>query len=222
MAKLVLDPRKSDGSTKLQLGLAKSDEFTVELYWDSEHDLDGHALLCHNNGNGAKVSRFEDVLSIFTAKKQIRYNASGKRTVYNTEGAQAVLETRDDPNSPDDGEFWTPGQAAIHSADREDGRELDIDETLTFNGSAMEARVNEIPIIINVHEGGTFRDVKDAGLKIKAPNGSVVAEYNLSDGFAEFDSAHVGSLVVVNNSWEYQELASGFDGGINTALDTFS
>ena len=61
--------KPGDTAPKLSLNLAKPARFTVELYWESAHDLDAHALLATNSGAGAKVTSFDQVLSTYNAKK---------------------------------------------------------------------------------------------------------------------------------------------------------
>ncbi len=57
--------KPGDNVPKLSLSLKKESIFQIELSWDSTTDVDAHALLAYNDGNGAKVSSFDQVLSTY-------------------------------------------------------------------------------------------------------------------------------------------------------------
>ena len=188
---------------KLSLNLAKPARFSVELFWNSVHDLDAHALLATNSGGGAKVSAFEQVLSTYNAKK------------INPQGRLA---------SNPDGSFSTPEGALTHSGDARTGVNSDIDEIITVDGAKVPAGVNEIPIFVTIHrsESAKFSDVKAAGIRIKNDQGSILGEYKLSDQFGQFDAVQMGTLLLGQNGWEYVAAGAGFNGDFNTILSHFS
>lgn len=189
---------------KLSLNLNKGSKFSISLWWDSEHDLDGHALLATNQGNGAKVSAFEQVLSTYNCHKtnplgMLPVNADGKS-------------------------FNTPEGALHHSGDARDGRNSDIDEIITIDGGKMPAGVNEVPIFITIHpsKSAKFSLVRQAGIRINDDSGKMLAEYELSNQFGEFDAVQMGSVVLGANGWEYLPVGVGFNGDFNMILDNFS
>ena len=63
-------------SPKLQLSLSKGVRFTVTVDWrcDADHadDVDIHALEARNDGQGAKVTALEQVLSTYNTRKMSR------------------------------------------------------------------------------------------------------------------------------------------------------
>lgn len=193
--------KPGEEAPKLKLNLTKGSKFTVELFWDSKHDLDAHALLATNNGDGAKVTTFEQVLS-----------------PYNMKATGGVLELNSD------GSFNTPEEALHHSGDARDGEVLDIDEVITIDGSKVPTGVNEIPIFVTIHPAktATFAEVKDSGIRIKDESGALLGEYMLSNEFSQFDAVQMGTLVLENGAWVYIAAGSGFNGDFNSILAFFS
>jgi len=188
---------------KLALNLSKPARFTVELYWDSPHDLDAHALLAANHGQGAKVSAFEQVLSTYNSKKT---NAAG------------VLETNAD------GSFSTPEGALRHSGDCRNGVTSDVDEVITVDGARVPPGFNEIPIFVTIHpaHSASFAQVARAGIRIKSDTGALLGEYALSEEFGSFDAVQMGSLVLDATGWTYHATGVGFNGDLNAILAYFS
>lgn len=191
---------------KLKLNLAKPSRFTVEVYWDSTHDLDAHALLATNSGAGAKVDDFAKVLSTYNESLPLTDRSSTTR------------------KSGDKRPFMTPCGALYHSGDARSGVGADVDEIITIDGSAVHPSVNEIPIFVTLHpaSAGTFSVVKTAGIRIKDDAGVVLAEYELTNQYGQFNAVQMGSLVVGANGWEYAPVGSGFVGDFNTVLEHFS
>src|SRR3569832_836580 len=186
---------------KLSLNLAKGALFRVELSWDSKHDLDVHALAATNNGSGAKVSSFEQVLST--------YNCSATNP-------QGHLK----PNA--DKSFSTPEGMLRHSGDSRTGDNPGVDEMITIDGSKAIPGVNEIPIFVTIHAAAhpaKFAEVKDAVIRIVADGGKVLGEYMLGDEFGGFNAVQMGSLVIGDNGWEYAPVGNGFVGDFNKVLE---
>ena len=191
---------------KLALNLNKGDTFSIELRWDSDDDLDAHALLAFNNGSGAKISSLDQILSTYNAK------------VTNSSGTL---------NSNPDGSFSTPDGSARHSGDALDGGgndEDEADETITIYGAKVPSNVNEIPIFITIHPAGTtrFAQVRNAGIRIKNSGGKVIGEYHLTNEFGNFDAVQMGSLILENGQWSYLPAGSGFNGDFNFIIGYFS
>jgi len=200
MLKLPLT-KPGEAVQKLQLSLNKGARFTVELRWDSTHDLDAHALLATNGGGGAKVSALEQVLSTYNSKRT------------NPNGTLIMNQ---------DGSFSTPCGALTHSGDARTGVTTDIDELITILGDKVGSEVNEIPIFVTVHGGATFAGVKSASITIKDDGGKVLGEYQLTNEFAAFNAVQMGSLLHSEKGWEFAPVGSGFMGDFNTVLGHFS
>ena len=204
---------------KLRLSLNKGALFTVKVEWqcDADHadDVDVHALEARNDGNGAKVTGLENVLSTYNTK---RMNPSG--------GALA--------GNPD-GSFQTPSGGLSHSGDR---RVQNNVESIVIDGSKLPDEINEVPILVTVHEaehgggheaeGGAdeeeaaFGDIDVCTIVLSDGSGKELGSYKLSDEFKEFNVVQLGSLLRGANGWEYAAVGRGFNGDFNDVLAHFS
>ncbi len=196
-------PGDTTSTPRLRLDLKKGAKFTVELAWDSKHDLDAHALLMKATPAGNKVTAMEHVLSTYNSRKT---NPSG------------VLVAN--PN----GSFSTPDGSMTHSGDARDGTIAGVDETITIDGQKIPSDITEVPIFITIHPAtsGTFREVKEASITIKDESGKELASYRLTSEFAGFNAVQMGSLIPGQNGWEFSPVGVGFNGDFNFVLDNFS
>jgi len=196
--------KPGDVVPKLQLSLRKESNFVIELAWDSTADVDAHALLAFNDGSGAKITSFDQVLSTYNSKKT---NPSGTLVA--------------NPN----GSFSTPCGSLTHSGDSRDGTTQDVDEVIKVDGSKIKNGENEIMIFVTIHAAGgrKFSAVKDARIVIKEDTGKVLCEYKLSGEFGGFDSVQMGSIVLSENkTFHFLPVGVGFNGDFNTILSNFS
>lgn len=218
---LTLSLQKPGADTpKLKLSLNKGAQFTAKVEWrcDAAHadDVDVHALEARNDGGGAKVSALEGVLSTYNTK---RMNPSG-----------GALE------SSADGSFQTPSGALAHSGDK---RVQNNTESIVIDGSKLPAGVNEIPILVTVHEAGhgagheaegagedeeeaAFGDIDVCTITLTDSAGKELGAYKLSDEFKEFNVVQLGSVMLGPNGWEYAPVGRGFNGDFNDVLAHFS
>lgn len=205
---------------KLKLSLNKGESFTAKVEWrcDADHadDVDVHALAARNDGNGAKVTRLESVLSTYNTKLM---NPSG--------GALT--------NNPD-GSFQTPDRGLSHSGDK---RVQNNTESIVIDGSKLPADINEIPILVTVHkadhgggheaegageeeEEAAFGDIDLCTITLTDSSGKELGAYKLSDEFKDFNVVQLGSLLRGPNGWEYAAVGRGFNGDFNDVLGHFS
>ena len=203
---------------KLQLSLRKGARFTVKVEWrcDAEHadDVDVHALAARNDGSGAKVTELDSVLSTYNTT---RMNPRG--------GAL--------PTNPD-GSFQTSGGGLLHSGDM---RVQNNTESIVIDGSRLPDGVNEIPILVTVHEaehgGGhddgdededepAFGDIDYCAITLSDDSGRELGAYQLSSEFKEFNVVQLGSILLGPDGWEYAAVGRGFNGTFNDVLTHFS
>lgn len=189
---------------KIALNLHKTSKFVVELYWDSPDDLDAHALLAKNSGNGAKITAAEQILSTFNCDSKDHEGGALKANA--------------------DGSFNTPEGSLRHSGDCRDGVVEDVDESITINGALIPADVNEIPIFVTIYPAGNtkFANVTKAGIRIKDDAGKVLGEFELSNEFGEFDAVQMGSLILDDSGWHFCKVGSGFNGDFQSIIDFFA
>lgn len=163
---------------RLRLSMLKGSLFKIVFSWDSAHDPDVHALLCHNDGSGAKARVATDILSTYNCKK--------------TNSGGALLANPD-------GSFSTPCGTLRHSGDARTGLGKDEDEIIYVDVSKLSAHVNEIPFFVTIHKsentGATFADIKDAAIKIVDDSGATLGEFALTSEFAKFSACQRSSLM---------------------------
>lgn len=194
--------KPGDTVQKLSLNLNKGSTFSVELYWDSDQDLDAHALLANNDSGSAKVTAMEQVLSTYNTKKM---NSGGVLT------------------NASDGSFSTPCGTLTHSGDSRSGVQKDVDEIITIDGSKAPSGMNEIPIFVTIHNTGvTFARINKAGIRIKDNAGKELCSYELSNEFGAFNAVQMGSLILGQKGWEFAAVGTGFHGDFNKVLEHFS
>lgn len=218
MLTLSLDKPGAAPAKKLQLSLSKGSRFTVNVAWecDAAHqdDVDIHALEARNDGNGAKVSALEHILSTYNTKKM-------------SPGAGVL------PTNPD-GSFSTPSGALTHSGDiRVQGNV----ESIVIDGSKIAGGINEIPLFATVHkaehggehdsgdsseEEAAFADIERCTITISDDSGRELGSYQLSKEFGDFNVVQLGSVMFDGSGWQYAPVGRGFTGTINDVLGHFS
>lgn len=216
---LTLQLEKPGAATrKLQLSLNKGARFTVQVRWECEadhaDDVDVHALEAVNDGSGAKVTELTAVLSTYNTT---RMNPRG-----------GVLATNPD------GSFQTPSGGLAHSGDM---RVQNNSESIVIDGSKLPVGVNEIPILVTVHEadhgGGhddgdedeeepAFGDIDLCTITLTDETGRELGAYQLSSEFKEFNVVQLGSILLGPDGWEYAAVGRGFNGTFNDVLAHFS
>lgn len=203
---------------KLQLSLNKGARFTVEVRWecDADHadDVDVHALEAVNDGFGAKVTELTAVLSTYNTT---RMNPRG-----------GVL-----PTHPD-GSFQTTSGGLAHSGDM---RVQNNSESIVIDGSKIPVGVNEIPILVTVHEADhgdghddgdededepAFGDIDLCVITLTDDTGRELGAYQLSSEFKDFNVVQFGSILLGPDGWEYAAVGRGFNGDFNDVLAHFS
>jgi tellurium resistance protein TerD len=211
MAALQLNLTKpEDVVQKLSLSLDKGERFKVRLSWEGDVDLDLHAFVAVNVGQGSKVSSFDDILSTYNVKRVIRGQAVG------------TLEKKPD------GSFEIYAGALVHSPDALDGSATGDDEFVTIQPDRLNPPVGgaiEIPLLATIHpqnSGKTFRDVKNARFIIENSLGEEQMNVSLSDQFGEFVGVQGGSIMVEQSGSSFALIGVGFNNDFNQVLAHFS
>lgn len=211
MSSLTLNLSKpGDNPAKLALNLQKDEGFRVRLAWEGGNDLDLHALVCTNHGDGARASSLGDVLSSYNICRQIGTQTVGSLT----------------PAS--DGSFSIHGGALRHSADARSGDQLEIDEWITVEPARLTLPAIghlEIPLIAMLHpQGGQhrFRDVRNASVIVETEAGQALLRLALGEDFADFVGVQMGSILVSGQGAEFAAVGVGFSGDFNAVLAHFS
>ena len=106
-----------------------------------------------------------------------------------------------------------------------------------IDGSKIPLEVNEIPILVTVHEadhggghdGGdededepAFGDIDLCVITLTDDKGRELGAYQLSSEFRDFNVVQLGSLLLGPDGWEYAAVGRGFNGDFNDVLAHFS
>lgn len=211
MANLTLNLSKpGDRPQKLALNLTKAERFKVRLAWEGQTDLDLHAIVCANRGDGAKAGALEDILSTYNVRRRIGGGDVG------------VLDKRPD------GSFAVHGGALVHSPDALDGDQLDVDEWIDVDPARLApvpGAVIEIPLVAMIHQktvARRFRDVGNAWVSIENASGKELMNARLSTQFGEFVGVQMGSIMIDQDGTHFAPVGVGFNGDFNSVLEHFS
>ncbi|WP_432723431.1 TerD family protein [Jeongeupia wiesaeckerbachi] len=200
--------KPGDAPVKLQLNLRKAEPFRIKLSWDEGNDLDLHALVATNSGQGAKVGSLDDILSVYNVKRAINGQNVG-HLAQNT-----------------DGTFEVHGGALVHSKDATTGISDGVDEWIHVSPEklpkAAPGTFIEIPLLSMVHpqDGRVhFRDVKNPRVEVVNSDGATVLNASLSDQFGGFKGAQLASLMVdADGKVEFAAVGVGFNDDFNAVL----
>lgn len=217
MTSLVLNLTKpGEQASKLQLNLSKNEVFTVKLSWDEKSasdktDLDLHAIVGVNTGDGAKAGAFEDILSTYNVRRKIGGQQVG------------ILDKKAD------GSFEIHGGALVHSPDAQDGNLEGDDEWIRIDPSKLTTPANghlEIPLVAMIHGASVarrFADVKNARVAVVNSTGRELMNATLSNQFGEFIGVQMGSILIDRSGTaSFASVGVGFNGDFNSVLGHFS
>jgi tellurium resistance protein TerD len=212
VANLVLNLSKAGDRApqKLSLNLTKAERFKVRLAWEGQTDLDLHAIVCANHGDGAKASSLEDILSAYNLRRRIGGSEVG------------VLDKRAD------GSFAVHDGALVHSPDAIDGDQLEVDEWIEVDPARLAPAPGaaiEIPLLAMIHQktvARRFRDVSNAWVSIENASGKELMNARLSMQFGEFVGVQMGSIMIDDEGTHFAPVGVGFNGDFNSVLEHFS
>lgn len=201
--------KPNEVAPKISLNLKKGEKFTIKLSWDGGTDIDSHALVCFNYGDGAKLTDAMDILSTYNVKRRLPSGEVGNLT----------------PNA--DGTFSVRNGALVHSKDATNGFAEGDDEWIVVNPSLLNGNgaVIEIPVLAMIHPqspGNTFRNVQNAKLTILNSNNEVLLTASLSSQFAEYVGVQAGSIIIdQSGTSSFTAVGVGFNGDFNDVLGHF-
>lgn len=121
----------------------------------------------------------------------------------------------------------TPCLGLIHSGDNQTGAAEGDDEFLYFDTSKIAANINEISIVVTLHDAEArkqnFGQLRDVGLVIKIEGQTdVLASFDLSDDFSTETAVQIGSLTRKNDGWRFEAIAAGYKRGLGDFIKAYS
>lgn len=194
------------GNKVIELGLSKNNKYKIQLFWDSKHDLDAHALGLTVNGK----------------HRSLQGDAGRILSTYNT---ACVLVNNPSQNikSGEEQPFMVEKGYLQHTGDVRSATAMNVtepEEELVVDLPKVPNDVNEIAFIVSIHPPltNTFSEVKNARLVIAEENGKELINAKLTEEFGESNLVHLASIVKEGNNWNFLASPSGIVGDFNTLL----
>lgn len=204
MPALQFDLTKDQSAKPLQFAMSKNNKFHVELYWDSKHDLDAHAV-------GLRQGHCQDgemCLSTYNPTL-VQVDDPSKN---NFAGSKAA--------------FRNQVGSMVHQGDKRSGLTVNgqvPDEVLTIEMSKLPSDVDEVGFFVTAHPPLCikFKDVNDAKIVIKDDAGEVLLTANLTHDFDQYDMVQMGSIVknAATGAWDFKPVAVGINGTFQDILN---
>lgn len=187
----------------IAFSLTKIQKYIIELYWDSQHDLDVHAIAIRKG----KLINVQGILSTYNGNLVTSANTAVKHVVGGKE------------------KFQNLNASLIHHGDARSGVSLnqqEPDEILTVDLPKLVDGEDEIAFFITNHppRAAKFGEVSNARLVIKDDTGASLLTASLTNDFDQYDMVQMGSLVMndVTQAWEFNPHAVGINGTFNDIL----
>jgi len=120
----------------------------------------------------------------------------------------------------------TPDGAVLHLGDARKGEQSGDDETLTIDLSKLNPRVEELSIIVTIHDAATrrqnFGQVRNSYIKLyDDATGAVLAKYALEDDFSTETAVQFGSLFKKEGQWLFKAVGAGYKKGLNDFVSAY-
>lgn len=189
------------------LTLNKSSKFIAELYWNSKHDVDVHALALNQNG-----SLDDDAGRILSS-----YNTA---CVLQSDGVTNIVAGTKKP-------FQNPLGYLNHEGDKRSGVNADEskpEETIVIDVEKVPSDIEKIIFAVSIHPPttATFSQVKDARLVIKDDNGAILIDAELTSDFDQYSVITLGGIVKEEGTWKFSPKAIGYDKNDDGSIADFN
>lgn len=117
----------------------------------------------------------------------------------------------------------SPDGAVQSSGDNRSGEGDGDDETIRVNLAAVDARVQEIIVVVTIHEAQqrkqNFGQVRNAFIRVyDAGNGSEICKYELDEDFSTESAVEFGRLYRRGDQWKFEAVGRGHAGGLEALV----
>lgn len=121
----------------------------------------------------------------------------------------------------------SPDTAVEHTGDNLTGEGDGDDESLIVDLSKIDARVNEICIVVTIHEAEArkqnFGQVRNSFVRIYNPdNNEELLKYELEEDFSIETAVEFGRLYKRNGEWRFEAVGVGQKGGLADYLQKYN
>ncbi|MBL8818186.1 MAG: TerD family protein [Planctomyces sp.] len=116
--------------------------------------------------------------------------------------------------------------AVQHMGDALDGVGDGDDETIQVDMSAVDPEVDEIIIVVTIHEYETrrqnFGQVRNSFIRIyDIISGNELCKYELDEDFSVESAIEFGRLYRRNSAWRFEAVGRGYEGGLQYFVDKY-
>jgi len=117
--------------------------------------------------------------------------------------------------------------SVVHQGDNRTGEGDGDDEVINIDLTKVDSSVVQMIFVVTIHDADnknqSFSSIKNAFLRIVDLNTSnEICNYQLAEQFSEADSIQIGRMYRDNESWVFEALDQGFQGGLSTLLGMYN
>ena len=126
------------------------------------------------------------------------------------------------------GNLKSPSDAVMSSGDDQTGGSSDgDDETLTIDFGKIDARVEEIAIVVTIHDFETrrqnFGQVRNSYIRIYDPGTEKeICKYKLTEDFSTETAVEFGTLSRIGGTWRFNAVGKGYEGGLQFFVSKYA
>jgi tellurium resistance protein TerD len=100
------------------------------------------------------------------------------------------------------------------------------DETVTVEFSKLDPRINEIIIVVTIHDyeqrNQNFGQVRDSFIRIyDGESNEEICKYELDEDFSIESAVEFGRLYKKGNEWKFEAVGMGYTGGLQHFVDKY-
>lgn len=122
----------------------------------------------------------------------------------------------------------SPDGAVESSGDDQTGGSSDgDDETLTVDLAKIDSRVDEIMVVVTIHDhvtrGQNFGQVRNSFIRIyDATSNEEICKYELDEDFSIETAIEFGRVYKKNNEWKFEAVGKGYNGGLDVFVGKYT
>lgn len=202
-APIQFDLTAKKDATPIAFNLNKVHKFLVKLYWESQHDVDVHAILMknlsHENDYQRMLTTYNPQL-VLVDNPSVNHTPGGKKPFRNLSGSLTHM-----------GDARTGIQVT----------ETNPDEILMFDTSAVRDGENSVAFFVGIHPPShhKFKEIKNLRIVVCEENGKELLQANVGSDFNNYDMAQVGGFVKnTAGEWLFDPSSMGLDGDFNAVV----
>lgn len=121
----------------------------------------------------------------------------------------------------------SPNDAVVHTGDNQTGDGEGDDEQIIVDLSKVEASVNEICIVVTIHDAVSrnqnFGQVRNSCIRIiDSVSGEELLKYELEEDFSIETAVEFGRIYKRNGEWKFEAVGAGMKGGLEDYLKKYN